>query len=359
MKVGILLGNISESGGTERAVSNLANILVQFGNYEVNIISEYSSENDKAYYKLEDSIKVVHLGFQRTSIVHRLFSYKQLQDKLSKIISTFRLDALVGTTHAYNCIISRLHDQCLTVGCEHMNYQACKTFWRAIRKHCYPRLSAVVVLTNKDSQNYSFVQKGRLFVIPNSLSFTNDKIAQLENHTILAVGRLCEQKDFSKIIEVAEIVRHELPDWKFKIFGDGPDKDKLENEIFENNLQGYVTIYPPTKTIINEYASSSMLAVTSRWEGFSMVILEAEECGLPIVSFNCNYGPSDLVDDGDNGFLIAPGDIHDFAEKVIKLATDKNRRQKMGRNSFERSKNYTPAKVYEKWNDLFDQISNL
>ena len=164
------------------------------------------------------------------------------------------------------------------------------------------------------------------------------------------------QKNFPALIEAAASVKNECPDWRIDIFGSGEDKEKLLSLIRAESLEDYVRIHSPVKDIKNEYISSGMLAVSSIYEGLPMAIIEAEACGLPVVSFDCNYGPADLIHDGVNGFLVDVGDVKGLAEKIIMLAKDDVLRAKMGNESFINAKNYEPEKIAEKWLDLIENI---
>ena len=242
------------------------------------------------------------------------------------------------------------------VACEHMSYEACPLISKKIRKFCYPRLSAIVLLTNADAKHYKFIEQSKLFVIPNSLSFIADEPAKLENKRIIAVGRLTEQKGFDILMSIAQIIKDEIPDWHIDIFGDGEDKSKLLELISEKKLESFVTINPPTKNIKEELLSSSLFVMTSRWEGLPMILLEAKACGLPIVSFDCPEGPADVIRDCEDGFLIECGDISALSEKIILLGKNQELRKQFGMMAKQSSNKYTASSIFIKWNDLFNSL---
>ena len=226
-----------------------------------------------------------------------------------------------------------------------------------VRKLIYPRLDAVVTLTDGDAENYrSFMAAEKVHVIPNSLSFPADKRSDTKTKRIIAVGRLTEQKNFPALIEAAVTVKQQCPDWRIDIFGSGDDEEKLLSMIAGRKLEGYVALHPPVSDIKSEYLASGMLAMSSIYEGLPMVLIEAEACGLPVVSFNCNYGPVALIHDGVNGFLVDVGDVDGLAEKIITLAQNDVLREKMGGESFRNAKNYEPESIAEKWLELIGSI---
>ena len=352
----ILIGDISRSAGTERAVTNLSNMLVKYGEYNVTILSCFSSENNNPYYELEDKVNIVHYNFSKDSLVNRFSSYINIIGKTNKIIKEKSIDILLGTTHAFNCLMICMSRKVKKVACEHMSYEACPLISKKIRKFCYPRLSAIVLLTNADAKHYKFIEQSKLFVIPNSLSFIADEPAKLENKRIIAVGRLTEQKGFDILMSIAQIIKDEIPDWHIDIFGDGEDKSKLLELISEKKLESFVTINPPTKNIKEELLSSSLFVMTSRWEGLTMILLEAKACGLPIVSFDCPEGPADVIRDCEDGFLIECGDISALSEKIILLGKNQELRKQFGMMAKQSSNKYTASSIFIKWNDLFNSL---
>lgn len=354
--IAILIGDISRSAGTERAVTNLSNMLVKYGEYNVTILSCFSSENNNPYYELEDKVNIVHYNLSKDSLVNRFSSYINIIGKTNKIIKEKSIDILLGTTHAFNCLMICMSRKVKKVACEHMSYEACPLISKKIRKFCYPRLSAIVLLTNADAKHYNFVDKSKLFVIPNSLSFVADEPAKLENKRIIAVGRLTEQKGFDILMSIAQIIKDEIPDWHIDIFGDGEDKSKLLELISEKKLESFVIINPPTKNIKEELLASSLFVMTSRWEGLPMILLEAKACGLPIVSFDCPEGPADVIRDCEDGFLIECGDINALSEKIILLGKNLELRKQFGLMAKQSSNKYTASSIFIKWKDLFNSL---
>ncbi len=354
--IAVMLLNISDSNGTERASCNLSNILAEKG-FSVHIISMSSHEGDKPAFPLNESVRIYHTGLASRGNAKRIFAYLKCIYAVRKYCRKNNIDVIIGTGHQINTIMYFTGRRMKKIACEHLNYQACPKISALIRKMIYPRLNAVVTLTNGDAENYrSFMAAMKVHVIPNSLSFPAEKQSDTKTKRIIAVGRLTEQKNFPALIEAAVRVKKECPDWRIDIFGSGEDGEKLLSLIRAGSLDDYVRIHSPVKDIKSEYISSGMLAVSSIYEGFHLGILEAEACGLPVVSFDCNYGPADLIHDGVNGFLVDVGDVKGLAEKIIMLAKDDVLRAKMSRESFINAKNYEPEKIAEKWLDLIENI---
>src|SRR5699024_12043073 len=124
------------------------------------------------------------------------------------------------------------------------------------------------------------------------------------------------------------------------------------------NLSGFVQLKQPVKNIQKEYLSSSILAMSSRYEGLPMTLLEAQVCGLPMVAYACKCGPKDLITDGENGFLVEEGNKRQLDEMLMLLMEDKSKRVSMGKAAAKNSKNFTEAKVMQKWVDLFKELKS-
>lgn len=350
--IAILIGDISKSAGTERAVTNLSNILQNSGNYQVVIISQYSKVGNKCYYPLNSDVIIEHLEMTNNGLISRLKTSNVLLQKIKTLCNKYAVDVIIGTTHGYNIQLTKLKSSVKKIGCEHLNYKAAPFYSRLLRRIAYPKLDAVVCLTKKDSKKYSFVDKNKLFVIPNSLSFTVETPPKLENKRIIAIGRLTRQKGWDYLVSAAKKIKAAIPDWHIDIYGSGEEKQSLSMKMKNNHTDDFISIHAPTPNIKNEMLDSSIMVETSRWEGFPMVLVEGEACGLPLVGFNCPEGPDEIIKDGECGYLLSVGDIKNFAERVINIAKDINLRKQLGKRSFELAERFSPEKVGEKWFEL-------
>lgn len=351
--IAILLTDITKRAGTERAVVNLANILVSLG-FSVRIFSTDSFEGN-ATYDLSVEVEIIHFGLKIAVATGfaKFNEYKQLRQKIQKCISEKEVDCIIGTYSLFNVLIARIKG-IKTIGCEHFNYGNAGRIHRLVRRSFYPRLDAVVVLTEEDKKHYKFLHN--CYVIPNSRSFTTDIKSTWNEKKILAIGRFTRQKGFDLLVEAASKLRNEFPDWTFYVVGSGEEEQKLRNLIGQHNLNGYVNLLPPTTDVISLYKTASIYCMSSRWEGLPMVLIEAQSCGLPIVSFNCPEGPSEIVEDRVNGFLCEPENSQDLAEKLKILMRSKNLREEFGKKAFESSKRFSTKEVAEKWKRLLENL---
>lgn len=175
---------------------------------------------------------------------------------------------------------------------------------------------------------------------------------------IIAVGRICHQKGFDRLAEIWAKISKDLPDWKITIYGGGGESEiQLLIETAKSfGINDSFEIKPPVKNITEEYLKSSILVMTSRYEGLPMVLLEAQTVGLPAIAFNCKCGPTDVIDNGKNGILIKDGDADGFANALLKLASDYGLRCDMQRHAMAKSKSYDKKSIMDIWEKLFMEV---
>lgn len=176
---------------------------------------------------------------------------------------------------------------------------------------------------------------------------------------VIAVGRLDYQKGFDRLVRIWEIVKRDpiAKDWILDIYGQGEWHEMLLAMIAERGLQDSLHINKPTDKIEYEYAHSSIIAMTSYYEGFGMVLVEAMSCGVPAIAFDCKCGPRDIIEDGVSGRIVADGDIAGFAEALLGVMRDDERRAAMGARATEVRVRYSEAAVMRRWLALFDDLT--
>ena len=195
----------------------------------------------------------------------------------------------------------------------------------------------------------------RVEVIPN---FTTMHVSQFSNYTtkrIIAVGRIEWEKGYSRLIKIWEIVYSRHPDWRLDIYGEGSLKKTIETIINSNSIKN-LKIHQFTHNISQEFANSSICVVTSYYESFSLVLLEAMKHGVPCVAFDCPFGPGSIIQDGYNGFLSENGDCNLFAERLCNLIEDTKLREYFSGTSIRHAKLYDVKGIIDKWDTLFKSI---
>ena len=219
------------------------------------------------------------------------------------------------------------------------------------------RFDRFVVLTGEDARMWGEIPTMR--IIPNAAVINESgPTSECTAKRVIAVGRLDYQKSFDRLIDAWRIVHEEAPDWRLDIFGQGEWRDSLQAMIDSAGLDDCVALNAPTKNIAAEYAASSILVMSSHYEGFPMVMVEGMAHGLPAVSFDFKCGPRDIIRDGIDGFIVSDGDIPALARAMLRLIGDEGLRKEMGHAARDVVSRFSPESVTEKWVDLYDELLN-
>ncbi|MFU2376081.1 glycosyltransferase family 4 protein [Phocaeicola plebeius] len=219
------------------------------------------------------------------------------------------------------------------------------------------RFDKFVVLTNEDKGYWGGLPN--IEVIPNAAIHVSKNYSEVKNKRVIAVGRLDYQKGFDRLIQAWKLVQHtgRFSDWKLDIFGQGEWREMLQQMIDKQGLQNTVKINPPTNAILNEYVHSSLLVMSSNYEGFGMVLVEAMSCGVPVISFDCKCGPKDIIQPGINGLLVPNGDIQALADAMMKVMEDEAYRKMLSLNARKVVDTYSEQAVMSQWILLFTSIT--
>lgn len=219
------------------------------------------------------------------------------------------------------------------------------------------RFDKFVVLTNEDRGYWGHLPN--IEVIPNAAMHVSDAYSDVMNKRVIAVGRLDYQKGFDRLIQAWQLVQHtgKFTDWKLDIFGQGEWREMLQQMIDKAELQNTVCLNRPTKQIGEEYVKSDMLVMSSNYEGFPMVMIEAMACGLPVVSFDYKCGPKDIIQTGINGLLVPNGDIQALADAMMKVMEDEAYRKMLSLNARKVVDTYSEQAVMSQWIRLFTSIT--
>lgn len=353
----IICSRLDLPGGIERAVVNTANLLQENGNTVTLLIADVVSTS---FYPLNAEIKMVqaplHFGITNTgNIVTRKLHFFRHISALAKIFKTIKPDAIVGTEYSFSiaaCMVAK-RTGIAVFAWEHHHFHWLKKsrFWNFLFKKYYQRLNAVICLN--ETEQKLFNEAGcNAAVIPNFISRQNR--ASLTSKTILSIGWLIKRKGFDLVPAIAEKVFAIHPGWRWIIIGAGEEEKAIKSELQKRNLSQQVIIVSPTSPDIeNYYLDSSLYVMTSRFECFPMVLLEAMAHGLPAISFDCPTGPSFIISDNVDGLLVNEGDVDEMAKAILNLVEDENKRLEFGAKAFKNVNRFSPDKVHELWRKLF------
>lgn len=363
MKIVYLVRDYINSGGVERVVANKANYLVNRG-YEVYIVSLFDKELLPFFYfdpKITfHSLNLIDDKFVNENFVLKLFSYfNEIKPNIAISTGIGPLNYLYKVKDGSKKILE-------------LHFAKYKKKYNLARFDSFPlgrlftsiysykrtaiarKYDAFVVLTDEDRLDWRGLNN--ITTIPNPLSFVPTSYSDLNTKRVIAIGRYTTQKGFDLLIDIWSKVYPYFPDWKLSFYGGGGKKRKLEDQVKRLNLGSCIEINPPTKNVEEELNKSAIYAMSSRYEGFGLVLLEAMACGVPVVSFACKSGPKDIINDGEDGFLVSMGDKDAFAQKLLLLMGDYDLRVKMGDAARKNALRFSEDRVMPKWIDLFDDL---
>lgn len=356
MKVLILGGNFNKSGGTERVGSMLANGLSEAG-YEIVLGSILYG--DKPFFPINKDIKVVSLF---NSPGRTLYRTPRIVHKIRKLLKEECIDTLivVETMAVLFTIPATLGLLVNHICWEHFNFNSNlgEKGRRIARQLAARYCDSVVTLTERDKQYWlqGTRHKSQITAIANPCPFPVQEYVKDENtKVVLAVGRLTYQKGFDLLLESWLAVSQVMPDWKLKIVGEGEDRVKLTDFIEKNKLTDSVELVGNTNDVGQYYKEAEIFCLSSRFEGFGMVLIEALAFGLPIVSFDCEVGPAEILAD-TGSILVSQNDTSKLASSLVKMMSNDEQRKTIGLRSKEKAKTYQPEKIINQWVELLESL---
>ena len=365
--------------GVERVMSDKMNYLAKAG-HTVMLIT-YEQGNHPLIFKLHESICHQDLNCRfftllRFSPIRRIFESRKMSNRfkkrLNKIINEFQPNTIIAPTYPINLIgeLISTKGQARLIIESHTTYlQTLKEYSkkRSFLEHIIAKVydkhvlhllrqcDCMGVLTEGDAL---FWRKHvpHVSVIPNPVTNYPEIIDDVpkEEGRIISIGRLTEIKRFDRLIDAFALIASDYPIWHLEIFGDGSDKEMLESLIAKYGLADRIIIHPPTNQIFNELKRSQMIVMSSETEGFSLVLLEAMACGIPCISFDCPFGPREIIKDGLTGYLAINGDIRDLANKMEQLIKSPDKLMEMSHNARKDVMRFKKEIILKKWEKLYE-----
>lgn len=380
MRIVYIIDSLSLKGGAERIISEKMNYLATHFGYDVSVITCYQfPETMPNCYYLSDKVRQINLCI--TSYLQYKYSFpkrfwfkwkyaRQLNLALRETVNNINPDIVIGLGYTLADVVCQLKCNAIKIIESHeariytktsylyKNFSPLSSISHKLSRMKYLRIiekdaDVVVSLTREDAQNWRKAK--RVEIIPNFSTMPISKLSDCNSKKIIAVGRLYWQKGYDRLINIWSIVSKEHPDWQLDIYGEGPLETNLKNSMKEAKLEN-ISIHPFTENISMEYATSSICVLTSRYEGFSLVLLEAIRHGVPCITFDCPYGPKDLVDHNKCGFVIDNGNINKFAERLCYLMDHPEIRKQLSKAAIEKAQLYQVDNIMNQWKQLFESL---
>ena len=385
MKILYILKSFAAKGGEERVMADKMNYLAELG-HKVTLITSEQGEHELVY-PIHQSINHIDLNTRFFTITNQPFlkkiqslhfMRKQYVIRLTNVVNELQPDIMTSTIIPLKNI--RLTTRVSKSTGVPLILESHLAFKAAIKQNDYARnsirwylaklydiwnllpvrhCSQLVALTKGDADNWSKYCKN-VSVIPNPVTFIPERINDVvkQPNRIIAVGRLHAQKGFDLLIESFSLIANKIPDWYIDVYGHGIDEILLRNMIHKKGLDGRINLKGLTDSIYDEYKKSQFFVLSSRYEGFGLVLVEAMSCGIPCISFRCEYGPEEIITDMKDGILINDGDINELANKLLWMATHPEERNRMGIEARKKSFSFKKELIMQKWIDLFLYANN-
>jgi len=378
MKIAYIYTALLTIGGADRVITEKANYFAEKLGYDVYIITD--SQNKKPpIFPLSPKVKHIDLNilfgqqYNHSFFIRGILYFKLMRiykKKLEKLLNEIQPDFTISVLGRDSDFVTKLTDKSLKIGEAHVSRQFMRNYhlmeqkslpyriickiWKKRLHKIINELSAFVVLTEDDANNWGEIRKST--VIPNSLPFYNIENSLCTSNKIISVGRLNEQKGYDLLIEAWSIVAEKHPEWTIHIYGNGELKDELNKKLQANKIESSFILEDPRSNIQDKYLESSFYVMSSRFEGFGMVLIEAMSCGLPCISFDCPNGPKDIIKEGIDGLLVENGNIKQLAQKICYMIEHPEERKAMGIAAKTNIKRYDPDIIMQKWVSLFNSL---
>lgn len=374
MHVLYIYPEITIKGGADRVIVEKANYLAEHG-YQVTIVTE-SQMGREPSFPLHPAVRHVDMGldfYQQYDFgfLKRGYIYWSLMLKyrrrLKKVLKNITPDVVISAMGRSLEIIGKVAFRGVKIGEAHsvkanvrsLNlldrkgafYAMVARYTRWMMCRQVARLDALVLLTKEDAAEWT--EARQTFVIPNSIPFMPDTAAALEKKQAIMVARYNDAKGYNYIIEAWNIVHQRHPEWILNVYGSGELHDQVIRWIQEHYLSDTIILHEPVDNIMERYLESSMCVMSSRYEAFPMVLLEAMACGVPCVSFDCPHGPRNIIRHEEDGLLIEYLNPQALADAICRMIEDEPLRMRLGANARKNIQRFSRDAVMQQWEDLF------
>lgn len=338
----LLIDDISNTGGTERVTSILANQLDENG-YNVIIFSLLFS-HDEVFFSLNKNIIVEKEHTNKNKFLQIIKILRlSLKNKHPMIVIS------MGKLSLITSFLSLIFKPYKLIISEHTSFESFNFIKKYLKKISYKIANKVVFLTKHDEK---IVNIKNSIVIKNINPYYNNSIHDYNkrNNIALAIGRFTYEKNFERLINIWNYAN--IANWELIIIGEGENEKKLKELSIDNPK---IHIIPPSNKLDEFYNNAKLMLMTSRYEGLPMVLIEAQSFGLPIISFDCKTGPAEIIINKESGYLINYDDDKEFINKLILLCNNDSELLRMNVNAIKNSHRFSPQNIIKDWIKVIEE----
>lgn len=344
MKILFLISSLEDFGGTERVVVNLANDLSNKN--DVTIVNRNTEKVNSAYH-IDDKVEVYALTGSLLVFRRKLKRFiLENGYKFVVIHNMGKLSLLVASLNLPNSIILWSY--------EHVARDSRPKWVNFLAKRLYKKISKIITISANDAKSYLKIGY-KTTVMYNPSSFDISREYSVHSKKIISIGRFTHQKGFDSLLMAWSLLADLYPEWQLEIYGHGEDKEKLSLMIKKNKLKN-VSLLPPISNINSVYQTAAFYVMSSRYEGLPMVLIEAQTFSLPIISFDCPHGPSEILTNNFDGMLVEDQNIQKLAEAIEFLILNPEKRKQFSHNAIIAADRFSREKIIKQWMDLLGDI---
>ena len=375
MKIVYILPQVAQKAGTERVFVDKMNYLAETVGYEVTLLT-YEQGQHPVAFPLSPNVRHIDLNVRffplyKYNLLKRIFLTwkrgKKLQRRYNLFMEYYKPDIVIATTYHIREIqlIMRCPFKVSSVLESHIDkrfleHDARDRWLHSIYSHYEMRkmnrivskVDLIVALNEEDAVEWEKVG-AKTTVITNMAHLNVSGLyCNTQSKRVIYAGRYCKQKGVRDLFRIWQMVYPQHKDWHLYCYGTGEFELKQTAEVLDMNIH----VEEPTNDVFSRYREASVFVLCSVFEPFGLVLPEAMSCGLPIVAFDCPYGPAKIIADGDDGFLVRNRDLKEFADKLSALMDDEQLRLRMGKRAIQSSQRYAPEHIMPHWKMLFEKL---
>ncbi|MFE7841015.1 glycosyltransferase [Streptomyces sp. NPDC057474] len=381
MKIAFLINNAFGIGGTIRSTANLSAAFAD--RHDVEVVSVHRSRDEPAL-PFDPRVRLTSLidlregspGFEGDHPLTKLpgtmfpytgatgnLPYTALQDeRIGGFLARTEADVVIATRPDLNGYLARDgRRRFLRVGQEHLSLDQYREPLRTDQNKAIAGLDAYVTVSEADAAQYRAVLPDvstTIVCVPNGVQAPAVERSTLDSQVIVAAGRLIPIKRYDRLVNAFAKVAAEHPGWTLRIYGRGPQKENLREQIDRLGLHDRVFLMGAVSPIETEWAKGAVAAVSSDMESFGMTIVEAMHCGVPVVATDCPHGPGEIITDGEDGILVPlDGDVDAYADALKRVVTDEALRERLGKGALTKADTYAPSVIARRYETLFEELS--